>query len=343
MPTIKPDPAHYQKIIMLRTDRIGDMLVSTPCFRALRQALPTARIDLIASPLNAVAVQHNPYIDHTFIFSLHKPWLWPGLLWTLRAQKYDAAFTFNSNSRSASRLTRLLGAKERIGFSGLPPNCTHKEGVYTWLPEGGPNPHVIIDMLHKINSLGIPASSPHLDFVVPRDISETMKQRFPHTPGRMRLAIFIGNIKKVQNRWPVEKFRELTVRLLSAEKDLDIVIVAGPSDRPLLQAFSDLDHPCLSLFVGDTLQETGGLLQNCCALVAGSSGPTHVAASQDVPVLAIVTQYNAAIWPPLGEHDACVTPDSDIRDMRGIAVDPVEAMVRTFLSAERLKAKASLP
>lgn len=344
MSSRKPDLSRYRKLVLIRTDRIGDMLVTTPCIRALRQALPSARLDMVASALNAPAIQGNPWLDAVHVFDLHRPWTWPRLIGRLRAARYDAALVFNSNSRSACQLTRLLGTPERIGFSGLP---THKgakrkgyDSLYTWMPAGR-NQHVILNMLEKMEDLGVPAPSAHLDFTVPDAVDRAVRQRFPAVPGRLRLAVFVGNIKKIQNRWPVEKFRELTLRLLDKEEDLDLVILAGPSDRPLLQAFADLEHPRLDRFVGGTLQESGAFLKTCCAMVAGSSGPTHVAAALDVPVLAVVTKYNAAIWPPLGPYDVSVTPDTDIRDMRGIPVEPVEAMVRAFLAEERARRAAS--
>lgn len=156
-------------------------------------------------------------------------------------------------------------------------------------------------------------------------------------PGRLRLALFVGNIKKVTKRWPVEKFRTLALRLLETEEDLDIVILTGPSDQPLLKGFAGVSNPRLSYFTGRTLQESGAFLQTCCAMVAGSSGPTHVAAALDVPVLSVTTRYSATVWGTLGKYDDCVTPDTDTPDMRGIAMEPVEAMVRKFLAGERAR------
>lgn len=338
---IKPDFSRYRSILLMRTDRIGDLLVTTPCIRALRRHLPDASIDLLASPLNRAAVQGNPHLDHVFTFDLHSPLKWPGLIRSLRRASYDAALAFNSNSRNGSALLSLLGIPERIAFSGLPSRggrTLHRYArAYTWVCPGSGQEHVILDMLAKLEALGVPPDSPHLDFLVPADLARSLAERFPDEPGRPRVALFIGNIRKTQNRWPVEKFRELTLRLLDAEPDLRLVVFGGPSDRPLFQAFADLSHPRLGRFIGATLQESGAFLQRCRALVAGSSGPTHIAAALDIPVLAVVTRYNATVWPPLIPGCMSVTPDDDIRDMRGIPVDQVESMVRTFLAEDRAR------
>lgn len=335
----RPDFSRCRKLILVRTDRLGDMLVTTPCIRALRQALPGVRLDMLASAHNAPAIRGNPYLDAVHIFDRKRPLTWPGLVRRLRAERYDAALVFNSNSRSASFLSMLLETPERIGFSGAPMRNGRVQwgygGAYTLLPQGAGSPQVTLDMLEKLDAIGIPSYSPHMDFLVPEELTQAMRQRFPAEPGRLRLAMFVGNIKKVTKRWPLEKFRELSLRLLETEQDVEITILTGPSDRPLLQGFADVTHPRLTFFTGNTLQESGAFLQTCCAMVAGSSGPTHVAAALDVPVLSVTTRYSATVWGTLGPYDDCVTPDSDTPDMRGIAMEPVEAMVRKFLTEER--------
>ena len=60
----EPDISRWRKLILVRTDRIGDMLVTTPCIRAIRQALPEVRLDMLASAHNVPAIYGNPYLDN---------------------------------------------------------------------------------------------------------------------------------------------------------------------------------------------------------------------------------------------------------------------------------------
>lgn len=341
----KPDLSQCQRILAMRTDRIGDMLVTTPCLHALRQALPHARLDLLASTLNAPAALANPDVDNTYVYNRRNPFSWPGLLWRLRKNAYDAVLAFNSNSRNGTLFMSLLGSPCTIAFAGLPSHkghtLEHYARYYSFMSEHSGKEHVMEDMIARLGALGVPAVPPRIVFTVPSDIGVALAQRFPQRPGLFRLPLFIGNIKKVHNRWPIEKFYELTQRLLAAPDlaNLELVIFAGPPDRPLLRAFAEVHHPRLQTFVGETLQESGAFLQTCHGLVSGSSGPAHVAAALDVPVLSLVTEYNQTFWRPLGAQDVCITPPpelgKDLRDMRGISVDVVEQAVRSFIRALR--------
>ena len=137
----KPEISRWRKLILIRTDRIGDMLVTTPCIRAIRQALPDIRLDMLASAHNSPAICGNPYLDGIHVFDRRHPLSWGKLVSRLRAERYDAALVFNSNSRSASFLSMLIGVPERVGFSGAPLRGGRIRwgygSTYTNLPRGG--------------------------------------------------------------------------------------------------------------------------------------------------------------------------------------------------------------
>ena len=87
----KPEISRWRKLILIRTDRIGDMLVTTPCIRAIRQALPDIRLDMLASAHNSPAICGNPYLDGIHVFDRRHPLSWGKLVSRLRAERYDAA------------------------------------------------------------------------------------------------------------------------------------------------------------------------------------------------------------------------------------------------------------
>ena len=68
---VKFSPAQINSILVLRYDRIGDMVVTTPLFRALKKGFPDAEFCVLASQTNAAVIRNNPYIDQIYVLPIH--------------------------------------------------------------------------------------------------------------------------------------------------------------------------------------------------------------------------------------------------------------------------------
>jgi heptosyltransferase III len=116
------------KILVVKRDKIGDLLLATPMLRVLRAARPDARIDLLASDYNAWLAVGNADIDTVWTYrrarigprisllgGLHQA----ALLARLRLQRYDVAIAAGGEiSPRAARRALLVGAKRTIAYSG---------------------------------------------------------------------------------------------------------------------------------------------------------------------------------------------------------------------------------
>ena len=300
-----------ERILLVRIDRIGDMLTSTPVFTALRRTYPQARIDLVASSLNIDAVRRNPDLNETFLFPLKRFWMWP-LLWArLRARRYDWAVDLNpSYSRSSGFLVWFCGARETFSFEKVKGN-----GFYENRSPQRPEEHMIDRQLNLSRALGALKTSPQMTFVVSEQARERAQQIYGKRSRPLRVGIFIGNAKKVHSRWPAGKFAELTEKLMR-DQNLEIFILAGPTDRPLLAAFHSLGSDRCRIEQEGTLEDSGALLETCDLLITSSSGPMHLAAALGVPTLSILADHTYACWRPLGEiHHAVHCSGEDVRNI----------------------------
>ena len=114
------DIGKVQQVLIFRFDRIGDMIVTTPVFRALKRRNPKVHVGVIASSVNEELVLNNPYVDEVYV--LKKNWL--GLIsqiWQIRKQKYDVILNFIFNrTTTPGILANLIAPK---GFKvGLGPD-----------------------------------------------------------------------------------------------------------------------------------------------------------------------------------------------------------------------------
>src|ERR1051326_8093150 len=82
--------AARRRVLFLRPDRIGDMIVSTGVLHAISQSDPAIELDVRASPANAPVARGQPFIRDVIVFDRKRPWRGPAMLVRLRAAEYDA-------------------------------------------------------------------------------------------------------------------------------------------------------------------------------------------------------------------------------------------------------------
>ena len=103
-------------VVVFRYDKIGDMIVTSPLFTAIKAADPTASILLVASPYNRAVMEHAPEVDHIVVYDPKASWRDRlGFAWALRALKPRAAFVLSPGSHGAW-LGWFSGATERGGM-----------------------------------------------------------------------------------------------------------------------------------------------------------------------------------------------------------------------------------
>ena len=119
-----------QRVLAVRLDNLGDVLVTTPAIHALKEALPGARLTLLASPVGAQAGRLNPDLDDVIVYQA--PWMDPwhklprdpereqSMIASLRARAFDAAIIFTSfrqSSLPAAYLCYLADVPLRLAAS----------------------------------------------------------------------------------------------------------------------------------------------------------------------------------------------------------------------------------
>lgn len=307
-----------KKILCVRLDRIGDLIVSTPILHALRTAFPQAQIDMLASSLNAPVLKYSKDIDNVYVYDKKRPHAFFFTWMKLQQNKYDVIFCLTSAAKTSAFIVKYIKAPVKVAFMGE--NKVWKN-VYTHIiPEPDMQLDHVLEVFQeqaKVMGLDIPDMHPIL--TIPEDIREKMNLLYPKSPQSFRLVFFIGNIKKgAKSRWPAEKYAELIEPLykesLKKGYKLELVIMAGLSDMPLLKAFAGISKEYYSVYVGKDIYETGAFLGQANLLVCSSSGPTHIASAVDCPILSLISMYNVRIWLPLGKNDTYITVPDEFKD-----------------------------
>jgi hypothetical protein len=141
------------RVLYLRYDRIGDMIMATPLIRAIASSHPTIQLDVLASPTNAVVLAGNPYVGNVWTLDRKRFASFLRIAPTLRRQRYDAVIDGMVLQPSVTMLLLMLftGARHRLGIGGRA-----NDFIYTLpVPAASPNAHQILQSAMTARPFGV--------------------------------------------------------------------------------------------------------------------------------------------------------------------------------------------
>ncbi|MBU2102099.1 MAG: glycosyltransferase family 9 protein [Candidatus Omnitrophota bacterium] len=299
------DYTRPKKILIVRTDRLGDVILSTPVIKNVRLAYPEASITFMCRPYTKDVLVGNPYLDKVIVYD--KEGAHHGLMGSIRftlqlkRENFDWALILHPTTR-AHVITFFAGIRLRIGWDRKNswlltrriPHTKHEglrhESDYT---------------LDIIRALGIAIVDTELYFPVSPDDEhqvETLLEEIGIRRGQEFIVIH-PSASCPSKRWPSEHFVQLA-RTLRNETRLAIIVVAsGPHD----QSAEALVTQKLALDLRGRLNvaQLGALLKRATIFISNDSGPVHVAAALHTPVISMFGRSDPGLsprrWRPIGE------------------------------------------
>ncbi len=276
------------KILVIKIGAVGDVVLSIPSLRAIREQFPTARICVLVGLEAREALQHCPYVDDLIVYN--KSLIGKGIKKFLKLAKdiqrrsFDVVIDFQNNNRSHI-LGFLSGATARFGYSnkklGFLLNCGVKDTKYPPLP---PVEH----SFRVVNLLGIKPKSDHLE-LWPQEEDRSFAKKFLSenwlNPTQELVAINpLASNRWKTKIWPAEKFARLCDIL--AAKHIRTVIVASKLNSKYVEKFLSLTKSKPINACGrTTLLQLAALLERCKVLLSPDSAPVHIAAAVKTPAV----------------------------------------------------------
>jgi lipopolysaccharide heptosyltransferase II len=358
--TSTPGWSALERILAVRLDAMGDVLLTTPALRAIRASARSARLTLLTSSAGAAAARHVPEVDAVIV---HEPSWMPGgagtgpdaelaLVETLRDRAFDGAIVFTVHTQSA------LPAAHLLRLAGIPRVLAHcRENPYglisDWVPEPEPGEatrHEVQRQLDLVRRVGFTTDDERLSFRVPPEAMRRLRDEtlpllgIQPGDGAPWVVIHPG-ASAPSRRYPAERFAAVAGRL-ATEDGVRIVFTGSANEVPLVERIRvSMGAPSASLAGALTLGELGALLAVAPLLIANNTGPVHVAAALGTPVVDLYALTNPQHTPwmvpsrvlnvdvpcagcrrsvcPLG-HGAClalVAPDDVLEAARALLVE----------------------
>ena len=303
--------ANINKILIIRVDGIGDLLNATPAIALLRESYPSAEITVLARPLNAPVLIGNPDVDRILIFDRNDEHRGISaqlqFYRQLRRERFQLVVAMQTAMWSHF-VAFLSGAPYRLGRyqKRFRSTLTHAwRGRY----EKGET-HEVDRNLELVRLICQGEGKRKLVLHLLPDEIATAKAQLTSwgvTSGTFLVGIHPGG-SSFDKRWPEKQYAELADRL-SQQYNATILLLRGPEEAELVQNIQKaMGSPAIS-YAPASIRELGALLSCCDLVVCNDSGPMHLAAALDVPMVAIFGPTDHVAWHPLSENAAIVRRD----------------------------------
>jgi len=323
-----------RNILIVRTDRIGDVVLTTPAIKALRRRYPRARLSVLIAPSTVDLVNGNPYIDDILIDERdgrHKGLFgFLRLVKEIRLKQFDAVIIFHTKRRynlacCAAGIPYRLGYKNnKLGFL-----LTHPLKDQRFKGEKH-EAQYCLDVLKAIDVV-----STDLDMFVPvQKEAEAWAARWmeqEHLKANEFMVVHAGASDPAKC-WMPANFATLMDRLV--EHYGFKIVLMGASQTVALSDEILRQTSKRSQFIDMTgqtsLAQTASLLRRARLLISNDSGPVHVGAGVGIPVVSLFLRdqpgINAERWKPLGPKGFFLKGKSGL-----IQVDEVMALIEQIL------------
>ena len=298
------DWARFGNILCVRPDNLGDVLMTTPAIRALKQAASGRRITLLTSRAGCRIAKHIPEIDDVLVFD--PPWYRHAqqdgreevgdIVDQLRERAFDAAIVFtvfSQNPLPNAMLCYLAGIPRVAAYCRENPYALVSE----WVPDTEPlygARHEVQRQLDLVTYLGAKPVSSALSLDVPADRGEAINAALRSigvNPAAPWLLMHPG-ASEARRRYPAERFAE-AARLLHDSLNTQVVLTGSTEERPLVESVAvgggDGVFAAAGMF---ELADLIALIAMAPLLISNNTGPVHVAAAVQTPAVVLYAQTN---------------------------------------------------
>ncbi len=309
----------YKRILIVRTDRVGDVILSTPVIKALREAYPQSYLAMVVRPYTKLIVEGNPNLDEIIIYDKDlKEKSWVAAFRFSRAlagKKFELAVVLNPSHRS-NLIPFLAGIPKRIGYdrkSGF----LLTDRVKDIKSEG--KKHEIEYNLDVVRVLGIEPRDKNLFIPVSTD-SEIWAQEICREENILltdRIVVINPAASDDSKMWLPERYAQVANKL--AGKGWKIAILGGPADRGIAgQVIENLSCRYINLVGNNNIRQAASFLRRSSLFISSDTGPMHLAAGVGVPVIAIWGRSQPGLsplrWKPYNQKSAVIHKDVGCRE-----------------------------
>ncbi|MCQ9206999.1 MAG: lipopolysaccharide heptosyltransferase II [Omnitrophica bacterium] len=305
------------RILLTRTDRIGDVVLTTPAIKAVRDRHPEAYIAFMVRPYARDIVEGNPYLNEVIIYDKygkHKS-VFKTLKFALglRKKKFDLAIMLHPTNR-VHLIAYLAGIPKRVGFDRKMPFLLTKKIPH--LKQEGKK-HEVEYTLDALRFINIDSHDKTLSVTVrKKDLERADRMLDEYHVGRGVPMIAINpGASSASKRWSTHNFVLLCDNLAKTFRARIVIVADGANAKFAEAVASGMRHEPVNLAGKTTVGELAALLSKCSLFISNDSGPVHIACALKVPVISIFGRGDPGLspkrWAPTSKKSASLHKDTD--------------------------------
>lgn len=331
------------KILIVRTDRIGDVLLTTPMSAAIRAASPGTRIYWLVRPYTAPLLKGNSDVDGILIDRGQST---AELVQTIKEEKFEAAIVALPRFRVSWTLWRAR-IPRRIGPASKWYSVFFTDRV--WQHRSAGEKHEADFNLDLLAPLGMTTTKryPTKLILAPEEKQKARQALEGHRISfKKPVVVLHPGSGGSSARWPLRSFIELGDRL--QEAGCDVVVTSGPGEDYQYPMIDQMRRIPVFIAGGSVnLREFAGILASADLVVTNSTGPLHMAVALGIPTVSVfspVTTCHPNRWGPYPDavvggrtHAVALSPDEGSlqEGLVNVSVDQVWALARERLGPRK--------
>ncbi|MBF0485679.1 MAG: glycosyltransferase family 9 protein [Candidatus Omnitrophica bacterium] len=304
----------FKNILVVRSDRMGDLVLTTPALKALRKSFPSARISLWVDRSTQDLVNGVSFIDE--VLAEDRSLGWRGylhFLTMLRKRQFDLAIIYHTKRRTNATCF-LAGIPVRLGYKNNKFGFLLNRPVLDERHFG--KKHESEYCLDLLESIGVKGKDFAIEVAANRDADIWAEKVFIKHGLLGKTVVALHPDASCSTRlWPTDSFARLAERLVN-ECQVTVLIIGAENARSAAQKIMEKgNNNTVDLTGQTTLAQMVSVLRRSHLLVSNDSGPVHVGAAVGIPVISLFLRsqpgINSLRWRPLGSLSVLICNEKD--------------------------------
>jgi ADP-heptose:LPS heptosyltransferase len=290
------------RVLAIRLDNLGDVLVTTPAIHAIKGSLPGSAVTLLASPVGAQAGRLNPDVDDVIVYQA--PWMDPwqrlpqdpererAMMELLREREFDGAVIFSTVRQSplpAAYLCYLAAIPLRVAAS--------IDGPGSLLTTRHRHPDMLLHEVERgldlVGSLGMTTDELDLVLSVPAEDASCARAMIADLRRNGPFVVLHPGCSMPARTYPWELYADVA-DLLIERLGATVALTGVEEERELVgRIAARMRHRPVELAGALSFEALCALIQGADLTITNNTGPMHIAAAVKTPVVALFALTNA--------------------------------------------------